>query len=91
MIRLLRTPALVILVILPLILVGLLAFKNVQSGFMPTMDEGGFIIDYRAPPRTSLTETDRLMRQVEGVLRSVSEVETYSRRTGLGLGRSKRG
>ena len=70
MIRLLRTPALVILVILPLILVGLLAFKNVQSGFMPTMDEGGFIIDYRAPPRTSLTETDRLMRQVEGVLRS---------------------
>ena len=62
---LLRTPLLVVLVILPLVLVGFLAFKNVQSGFMPTMDEGGFIIDYRAPPGTSLAETDRLMRQVE--------------------------
>ena len=86
MIRLLRSPALVLLVILPLVLVGLLAFKNVQSGFMPRMDEGGFIIDYRAPPGTSLTETDRLMRQVEGILQSVPEVATYSRRTGLGLG-----
>jgi CzcA family heavy metal efflux pump len=86
MLRLLRAPALVILAILPLILAGCLAFKNVQSGFMPTMDEGGFIIDYRTPPGTSLTETDRLMRQVEAILRSLPEVETYSRRTGLGLG-----
>src|ERR1700741_1817451 len=83
---LLRTPILVVLVILPLILVGFLAFKNVQSGFMPVMDEGGFIIDYRAPPGTSLTETDRLMRQVEAILQKIPEVQTYSRRTGLGLG-----
>jgi multidrug efflux pump subunit AcrB len=83
---LLRTPILVVLVILPLILVGFLAFKNVQSGFMPVMDEGGFIIDYRAPPGTSLTETDRLMRQVEAILQTLPEVQTYSRRTGLELG-----
>ncbi len=36
---------------------------------MPAMDEGGFILDYRAPPGTSLTETDRLLRQVEAILR----------------------
>ena len=83
---LLRTPILVVLVILPLVLVGFLAFKNVQSGFMPVMDEGGFIIDYRAPPGTSLTETDRLVRQVEAILQTLPEVQTYSRRTGLGLG-----
>jgi multidrug efflux pump subunit AcrB len=58
----------------------------VQSGFMPTMDEGGFIIDYRAPPGTSLAETDRLVRQVEAILHTLPEVQTYSRRTGLGLG-----
>jgi CzcA family heavy metal efflux pump len=83
---LLRNPLLVCLVILPLVLVGFLAFKNVQSGFMPTMDEGGFIIDYRAPPGTSLAETDRLVRQVEAILHTLPEVQTYSRRTGLGLG-----
>jgi multidrug efflux pump subunit AcrB len=83
---LLSTPLLVILVILPLVGVGFAAFKNVQSGFMPTMDEGGFIIDYRAPPGTSLAETDRLVRQVEAILHTLPEVQTYSRRTGLGLG-----
>jgi multidrug efflux pump subunit AcrB len=83
---LLRNPLLVVVVILPLALVGFLAFKNVQSGFMPTMDEGGFIIDYRAPPGTSLAETDRLVRQVEAILHTLPEVQTYSRRTGLGLG-----
>ena len=86
MTRLLRAPLLVLFIILPLALVGFFAFKNVQSGFMPTMDEGGFIIDYRAPPGTSLTETDRLMGQVEAILQALPEVQTYSRRTGLGLG-----
>ena len=50
------------------------------------MDEGGFILDYRSEPGTSLTETDRLLRRVEAILRATPEVETYSRRTGLQLG-----
>jgi len=50
------------------------------------MDEGGFILDYKSPPGTSLAETDRLLRQVEGILRELPETQTYSRRTGLGLG-----
>ena len=53
---------------------------------MPTMDEGGFVLDYVAPPGTSLTETDRLMRQIEAILAATPEVATYSRRTGAQLG-----
>lgn len=53
---------------------------------MPSMDEGGFILDYRAAPGTSLSETDRLLRQLEKILQTVPEVETYSRRTGTALG-----
>jgi CzcA family heavy metal efflux pump len=83
---LLRTPILIIFALLPLVVAGYCAFSSVQSGFMPVMDEGGFIIDYRAPPGTSLTETDRLMRQVEAIVQKIPEVATYSRRTGLGLG-----
>jgi len=70
----------------PLLLLGFVAYHQVGSGFMPQMDEGGFILDYRTPPGTSLTETDRLLRQVEQILRSNPAVETYSRRTGLQLG-----
>ncbi len=53
---------------------------------MPHMDEGGFILDYRALPGTSLSETDRLLRKLEGLIRALPEVDSYSRRTGLQLG-----
>src|SRR5256884_754577 len=84
--RLLRRPRFVIIFLVPLLLLGFIAFKSVGSGFMPAMDEGGFILDYISPPGTSLAETDRLLRQVESVLQETPEVQTYSRRTGLQLG-----
>ena len=70
----------------PIIFIGFLAFQQVGSGFMPKMDEGGFILDYVAPPGTSLAETDRLLQQVEKILQHNPYVQTYSRRTGLQLG-----
>ncbi|MDE2356249.1 MAG: efflux RND transporter permease subunit, partial [Alphaproteobacteria bacterium] len=66
--------------------VGIVAFTHVGSGFMPKVDEGGFTLDYIAPPGSSLSETDRLLRQVEAVIRANPAVETYSRRTGAQLG-----
>jgi CzcA family heavy metal efflux pump len=84
--RLLKRQWLILLGIVPLLALGWLAYQHLGSGFMPKMDEGGFVIDYQAPPGTSLTETDRLCRQVEAILQKIPEVDTYSRRTGLGLG-----
>ena len=49
------------------------AFTRVGSGFMPTMDEGGFVLDYHTAPGTSLTETDRLMKQVEAIIQREPE------------------
>ncbi len=73
-------------VIVVLMAVGYLAYSNLGSGFMPRMDEGGFILDYKALPGTSLTETDRLLRQVETIIEKTPEADSYSRRTGLSLG-----
>jgi multidrug efflux pump subunit AcrB len=84
--RVLARPRWVLIVILPLLLMGWMAYQRVGSGFMPKMDEGGFVLDYRTDPGTSLTETDRLLRQVEAILKATPEVETCSRRTGLALG-----
>ena len=83
-----QLPWLLLIAIIPLIVIVYFCYQNVGSGFMPKMDEGGFIIDYRAPPGTSLTETDRLLRQVETILQSNHAIHTYSRRTGLQLGGS---
>ncbi len=82
----LKRPWIVLAAMLPLLGGGWLAYLHIGSGFMPPMDEGGFILDYRAAPGTSLSETDRLLRQVEAILQTTPEVETYSRRTGLQLG-----
>ena len=64
---------------------GYFALGQVGTGFLPKTDEGGFILDYRAPAGTSLTETDRLLRQVEALIGKTPEVDSYSRRTGLSL------
>lgn len=65
--------------------VTLLALRHVPSGFMPTCDEGAFVIDYFTPAGTSLTDTDAAAAQIEGILRDTPEVETFSRRTGAQL------
>lgn len=69
-----------------LALAGSLAWYNVPSGFMPKMDEGGFILDYKAQPGAALSDTDRLLRQIETIIQKTPEVASYSRRTGLQLG-----
>ena len=63
-------------------------YKGMPSGFLPEMDEGTFILDYRTPAGTSLSETNRVMMQIEQILMQIPEVESYSRRTGLQLGGS---
>jgi multidrug efflux pump subunit AcrB len=69
------------------VLVGsYLLYRNLGSDFLPAFDEGAFILDYTAPPGTSLAETDRMLLHVEQMLKEEPDVESYSRRTGLQLG-----
>lgn len=82
----LRRPWLGALALVPLVLLGGMAYRNVGSGFMPAMDEGGFVLDYRSAPGTALSETDRLLRQVDAILAGTPDVEIWSRRVGAGLG-----
>jgi len=68
-----------------ILVAGLLVYGRLDSEFLPPMDEGGFVIDYFTPPGTSLQETNRQLLQAEAILRTVPEVESYSRRTGARL------
>jgi CzcA family heavy metal efflux pump len=64
---------------------GVGLYTRLDSEFLPPMDEGGFVIDYFTPPGTSLSETNRQLLQAEAILKTVPEVESYSRRTGARL------
>ncbi|MDB5474870.1 MAG: transporter [Phenylobacterium sp.] len=69
-----------------LLAVGFVTSRAVPTGFMPKVDEGGFIIDYTTKPGTSLDETGREVGQIDALLKANPEVETFSRRLGTGLG-----
>jgi len=86
--RLVRRPLWIVVILIPYLVLSYLAYTHVGSGFMPHMDEGGFVLDFLSPPGTSLAETDRLVNQIEAILTANPAVETYSKRTGGGLGGS---
>lgn len=79
-------PLLAAIGILVLIGAGYFAYARVGTGFLPRMDEGGFVLDYQTSPGTSLAETNRELTEVEAILKKNPYVYTYSRRTGAGLG-----
>jgi len=42
-----------------LVVVGVVAYRFVGTGFLPEIDEGAFVLDYFTPGGTALVETDR--------------------------------
>ncbi|AEW00504.1 acriflavine resistance protein B [Niastella koreensis] len=67
------------------VLIALLV-PRLETGFLPEMDEGSIVLDYNSPPGTSLEETDRELHEVEKILKTIPEVQAYSRRTGTQMG-----
>jgi CzcA family heavy metal efflux pump len=59
---------------------------QLETGFLPEMDEGSIVLDYTSPPGTSLQETDRMLQEAEKIIVNTPEVEAYSRRTGTQMG-----
>jgi CzcA family heavy metal efflux pump len=67
------------------LLFGIGIYQRLETEFLPPMDEGGFVIDYIAPPGTSLAETHRQLLIAERILIATPDVESFSRRTGARL------
>jgi CzcA family heavy metal efflux pump len=82
----LKFPRSAVAVSLLAVIPGWWIVNHLESGFMPDMDEGAFVLDYYMPVGTSLVETDKVMRRVEGVLMKTPDIEGYIRRTGAELG-----
>ncbi|MBZ5544017.1 MAG: efflux RND transporter permease subunit [Acidobacteriia bacterium] len=61
-------------------------YTRLETGFLPEMDEGGFVLDNWTPPGTSLAETDHLDRLIEQQVIQTPEIESSLRRTGAEMG-----
>src|SRR5260221_9858398 len=56
--------------------------RGIETGLMPKMDEGAFVIDYWAPAGSPLAEAERKAREIEKILSKNPDVKAYVRRTG---------
>jgi CzcA family heavy metal efflux pump len=61
-------------------------YTRTDTGFLPEMDEGGFVLDNWTPPGTSLAETDRLDQSIGELVRRMPETAAFLRRTGAEMG-----
>ncbi len=68
------------------VLAAVLLFARLETGFLPEMDEGGFVLDNWTAPGTSLAETNRLDHLIEAQVHQLPEVASYLRRTGAEMG-----
>ena len=80
-----RKPLIAAGFVLLLSLGGWFAYSRLTSGFLPDLDEGTIVLDYHSPTGTDIEETDRLCRQMERIIMAHPNVQTYSRRTALGM------
>jgi multidrug efflux pump subunit AcrB len=69
-----------------LLAVGVVLAPRLRREFLPSMDEGAFVLDYFLPAGTSLDTTERLAKELEQELKETPEVLTFTRRTGAELG-----
>jgi len=81
-----KRPYISIAFVVILILGLVFMLPQLQTGFLPEMDEGSIVLDYNSPPGTSLEETNRMLNEVDKILETTPEVKTYSRRTGTQMG-----
>ena len=79
-------PIVVIAVTVIAAAIGGLLYFRLETGFLPEMDEGGYVVDYWTPQGTSLQESDRMLRGVEKILKETPEVSGFTRRTGAEMG-----
>jgi multidrug efflux pump subunit AcrB len=60
--------------------------RGLETGLMPAMDEGAFVLDYWAPAGTPLAQTEAMASDVEKILLENPDIDAYVRRTGAELG-----
>jgi multidrug efflux pump subunit AcrB len=56
--------------------------KGLETGLMPTMDEGALVVDYWAPSGTPLQRVEEMAQEIEKILSNNPDVDAYVRRTG---------
>ncbi len=78
----LRRPALILAIGFMLVFLVPVAYRHLDTEFLPALDEGALLLQTIMPSGTSLVESKRLNLKLENWLSAIPSVETVVRRTG---------
>ncbi|MGC1107302.1 MAG: efflux RND transporter permease subunit, partial [Candidatus Acidiferrales bacterium] len=78
----LRRRLIVVLAAAACVALAVICYTQLETGFLPEMDEGGYILDYITPPGTSLVETNHILQKIEQRVAAMPATASFSRRTG---------
>ena len=81
-----QRPLISVIFSIAIIALTLFILPKLPSGFLPDMDEGSIVLDFKSTPGTSLEETDRMLQQVDNILQENPDVQKFSRRLGTQMG-----
>ncbi len=84
--RLVNRPVLAGIAYALVLVAGAASAPFVKRGFLPTMDEGAFVLDYFLPAGTSLAVTESFAKRIEAELAATPDIVSFTRRTGAELG-----
>jgi len=82
---LIKRPVILFTLILLFAFFAVFSYMHIPSCFLPEWDEGTIVLDYLAPPGSSIEGTKSMLKSIAEYIMSMPEVEVYSLRTGRSL------
>lgn len=70
-----------------IISIVLLAYfmKTTKTGLVPQEDQGTMMVNVSMPPGSSLATTDKTMKKIENIIKTIPEVQNYAKISGYGF------
>ena len=59
--------------------------STTKTGLVPKEDMGSINMDVRTPPGTNISETEKIMEEIDKRIRTIPQIKAYSRTTGYGM------
>jgi multidrug efflux pump len=83
--RVLRRPRTFLAAFAVLLALAFVLWRRVPSAFIPTEDKGFFVVAIQLPDGASRQRTDKVVEQIEGILRKEKSIRTFTALVGFNL------
>lgn len=85
LVGLLRHPVMAFVLLVASVVAFFCLLGVTKTGLVPDEDTGTVVVDVQAPLGTSLAQTERIMKRIEGRIKDTPQFHIYSKSVGMGM------